>query len=118
MMLRTGRHGARGVVRGGFDEQGDAVGRVAFVQHLLVVGSVATGSALDGGLDAVLRHVDRAGVLDEAPERRVRLGSGPPALTAIVMSLATRANCFAMRFQRANIVCLRTSNIRPMTCPE
>jgi hypothetical protein len=28
--------------------------------------------------------------------------------------LAMRANCFAMRFQRANIVCLRTSNMRPM----
>ena len=41
-------------------------------------------------------------------------GSVPPALTAIVMSLAMRANCFAMRFHRANIVCLRTSKMRPM----
>src|SRR4051812_18559590 len=41
-------------------------------------------------------------------------GSGPLALTDIVMSLAMRANCFAMRFHRANIVCLRTSNMRPM----
>src|SRR3984957_14317842 len=48
--------------------------------------------------------------------RRVGLeaGSAPPDLTAMVMSLAIRANCFAMRFQRANIVCLRTSNMRPM----
>src|ERR1700728_1830067 len=48
--------------------------------------------------------------------RRVGLeaGSAPPDLTAMVMSLAMRANCFAMRFQRANIVCLRTSNMRPM----
>src|SRR5215831_6921040 len=42
-------------------------------------------------------------------------GSEPPALTAMVMSLAMRANCFAMRFQRANIVCLRTSKMRPIT---
>src|SRR5215469_16729859 len=41
-------------------------------------------------------------------------GSVPPAFTAMVMSLAMRANCFAMRFHRANIVCLRTSKMRPM----
>src|ERR1700739_4929679 len=48
--------------------------------------------------------------------RRVGLdaGSEPPAFTAMVMSLAMRANCFAMRFQRANIVALRTSKMRPM----
>src|SRR3954471_7232268 len=40
--------------------------------------------------------------------------SPPPALTAMLMSLAIRANCFAMRSQRANIVCLRTSNMRPI----
>ena len=44
-------------------------------------------------------------------------GSGPPALTAMVMSLAMRANCLAMRFQRANIVALRTSKMRPMGGP-
>ena len=32
----------------------------------------------------------------------------------IVISLLMRANCFAMRFQRANIACLRTSKILPM----
>jgi hypothetical protein len=31
------------------------------------------------------------------------------------MSLPIRANCFAMRFQRANITCFLTSKIRPMT---
>ena len=41
-------------------------------------------------------------------------GSGPPALTAIAISLATRVNCFAMRFQRANIACFLTSNMRPI----
>src|SRR5579863_6885979 len=41
-------------------------------------------------------------------------GSGPPDLTAMVMSFAMRANCFAMRFHRANIVALRTSKMRPM----
>src|SRR5256884_9810627 len=41
-------------------------------------------------------------------------GSAPPAFTAMVRSLAMRANCFAMRFQRANIVALRTSKMRPM----
>src|ERR1700748_3266404 len=47
-------------------------------------------------------------------------GSVPPALTAMVMSFAIRANCFAMRFQRANIVCFLTSNMRPMGewCPK
>src|SRR5688500_20378653 len=41
-------------------------------------------------------------------------GSGPPFLTAMVMSLPMRANCFAMRFQRANIACFLTSKMRPM----
>ena len=41
-------------------------------------------------------------------------GFGPPALTAIVMSLPMRANCFAIWSQRANIVCLRASKMRPM----
>src|SRR2546422_3888121 len=42
-------------------------------------------------------------------------GSVPPAFTAMVMSFAIRANCFAMRFHRANIVCFLTSNMRPMS---
>ena len=41
-------------------------------------------------------------------------GSGPPALTAMVISLPMRANCFAIRSHRANIVCLRVSKMRPM----
>src|SRR6185295_14573108 len=44
----------------------------------------------------------------------LELTSLPPALTAMLMSFATRANCFAMRSHRANIVCLRTSNMRPI----
>src|SRR5688572_18322639 len=44
----------------------------------------------------------------------LEFGSGPPALTAMLMSLAMRANCLAMRSQRANIVCLRTSKMRPI----
>src|ERR1700759_3993732 len=45
-------------------------------------------------------------------------GSGPPPCTAMVMSLAMRVNCFAMRFQRANIACFLTSNMRPMSTPS
>src|SRR6202161_3481863 len=41
-------------------------------------------------------------------------GSGPPECTAMAISLATRVNCFAIRFQRANIACFLTSNMRPM----
>jgi hypothetical protein len=32
----------------------------------------------------------------------------------MVMSLPMRANCFAIRSHRANIVCLRVSKMRPM----
>src|SRR4051812_17128916 len=48
--------------------------------------------------------------------RRVGLPSGlvPPDLTAMAMSLLTRVNNFAILFQRANIVALRVSKIRPM----
>src|SRR5512141_898153 len=41
-------------------------------------------------------------------------GSGPAFLTEIVMSLPIRLNCFAIRFQRANIACFLTSKMRPM----
>jgi hypothetical protein len=44
----------------------------------------------------------------------LELGSAPPALTAMLMSFEMRANCLAMRSQRANIVCLRTSKILPI----
>src|SRR5690348_3566858 len=44
-------------------------------------------------------------------------GSEPPDFTAIVMSLPMRANCFAMRFHRANIACFLTSKIRPIGDP-
>src|SRR6185436_18873823 len=41
-------------------------------------------------------------------------GLGPPFLTAIVISLPMRANSLDMRSQRANIVALRVSKMRPM----
>src|SRR5215831_14496784 len=58
---------ARRVVGGGLDKQGYTVRGVAFVEHFLVVGCVTARGALDGRLDLVLRHVDRAGVLDDPP---------------------------------------------------
>src|SRR5688572_9005799 len=39
----------------------------------------------------------------------------PPLFTAIAMSLLIRVNSFAILFQRANIVALRVSKIRPMS---
>ena len=98
----------------------DAVRRVALVEDLLVVRRVLARGALDRRLDLVLRHVDRARVLDRrAAARDWTSGSGPPALTAMVISLPIRANGFAMRSQRANIVCFLVSKMRPMRacCP-
>src|ERR1700760_3315576 len=48
--------------------------------------------------------------------RRAGLESGlpPPAFTAIAMSLLMRVNSFAILFQRANMVALRVSKMRPM----
>src|SRR5687768_1356574 len=47
--------------------------------------------------------------------RRAGFDSGfaPPDFTAIAMSFATRVNAFAIRSQRANIVALRVSKMRP-----
>src|SRR5262245_30435463 len=52
--------------------------------------------------------------------RSAGLASGlvPPVRTAIAISLPMRWNCFAMRSQRANMVCLRTSKMRPMRFPD
>src|SRR6185436_4130906 len=41
-------------------------------------------------------------------------GLGPPFLTAIVISLPMRANALDILSQRANIVALRVSKMRPM----
>src|SRR5690349_15087370 len=41
-------------------------------------------------------------------------GLGPAALTAIVISLPMRANALDILSQRANIVALRVSKMRPM----
>src|SRR5262249_36594457 len=40
-------------------------------------------------------------------------GSGPPDFTAMAISRLMRVNAFAILFQRANIVALRVSKIRP-----
>src|SRR5262245_415931 len=44
-------------------------------------------------------------------------GLGPPALTAIVISLPMRANALDILSQRANIVAFRVSKIRPIVAP-
>jgi len=74
------RDRARRVVGRGLDHHRDAVRRVALVEDLLVVGRVLARSLLDRRFDLVLRHVDRAGVLDRAAQRRVGLGVGTPGL--------------------------------------
>jgi hypothetical protein len=45
-------------------------------------------------------------------------GLGPPFFTAMVISLPMRANILDMRSQRANIVALRVSKMRPMDSPR
>src|SRR5262249_28664792 len=45
-------------------------------------------------------------------------GEGPPALTAIVISLPIFANALDILSQRANIVALRVSKMRPMGLPR
>src|SRR5512136_1438911 len=41
-------------------------------------------------------------------------GLGPPAFTAMAMSLLMRVKTFAILFHRANMVALRVSKMRPM----
>ena len=106
--------GARHVVGRGLDHHRDAVRAVAFIDHDVVVGGALAAGLGDRGRDPIFRHVDGACVLERAAQRRVAVGAGPPALTAIAMSLPIFVNCFATRSIRAKIVCLRFSNARPM----
>src|SRR6185369_13050170 len=64
-------HGARRIVGRGLDQDRHAVRRVTFVDDLLVVGDVFSGRTLDRRFDLVLRHVDRACVLYDAPKLRI-----------------------------------------------
>jgi hypothetical protein len=78
---RAGRcHRPGGVVRRGLDQQRDAVRRVRLVDRLVVIGGIAAAGALDRGLDLVLGHVDRAGVLDDAAQGRIRARIGAAGL--------------------------------------
>ena len=56
---------------------GNAVRRIAFVEDLLEIRGTLAGSAADRRLDLVLRHVDRARVLDDAAQGRVVVRVGP-----------------------------------------
>ena len=49
------------------------MGCVALVNHRFVIGGIAAARPLDGGLDLVLRHVDGACILQDAPQRRIAL---------------------------------------------
>ena len=66
MSDRAGR-----IVGGGFDQQCDAVRRIAFVKHFMVVRRIATRSAFDRRFDFVLGHVHGTRVLDHAPQGRI-----------------------------------------------
>ena len=53
-----------------------AMRRVALVQDFRVVGRILARGAADGRIRLVLRHVDGAGILQHAAQRRVRRGVG------------------------------------------
>ena len=68
--------GADVVIGGGFHEEGDTMGGIAFVEDLVVVGHFLALGTLDGGFDAVLWHVDALGVLHAAAEGGIGGGVG------------------------------------------
>src|SRR5688572_25556444 len=70
----------RRVVGGRFDDHRHAMGRVAFVDDGFVSRGILARSTLDGGLDLVLRHVQRAAVLYRAAQRRVGIDVRPTGL--------------------------------------
>ena len=76
-------YGAGRIVGSGFDDHGDAERSVAFVDHLLVVGSVFRYGAFDSPLDVLFLGMFAALAFWISTRRRVFPGSGPAALTAI-----------------------------------
>ena len=62
------------VVGSGFDQYGDAVRSVSFVDDFLVVGLFLAGGFLDGAFNVVLGHVGRFGVLDGHAKAQVVAG--------------------------------------------
>src|SRR5947208_1229885 len=117
---KLGRHGADVFVLGrerretarleGF-LQASEIGEGA-ADHELRLALLA--GALAHLVQAMVDEVELQIVLVDPRRAGCDAGSARPAFTAMVRSLAMRANCFAMRFQRANIVALRTSKMRPM----
>ena len=73
-------HRTVGVVRGGIDQERDAVGAVSFVDHLLVIGGVLLGGTLDGTLDVLLGHVLGLGVLHQDTQAGIARRIGAPGL--------------------------------------
>jgi hypothetical protein len=65
-------HGPVGVVGGGFDDEGHATGAIALVGHLFIGGAFElAGALLDGALDVVVGHVDRAGGVHRQAQARI-----------------------------------------------
>ena len=64
----------------GIDQDGDAVRCITLVKDLLEIRGVLAGGALDRRVDLVLRHVDRARVLDNSPQRRIAVRVGTAGL--------------------------------------
>ena len=83
--------------------------------------------ALTGALVAIRRGYDLLGLLAMSfisglggglIRDGLFLQDGPPALTAIVISLPMRANALDILSERANMTCLRVSKMRPMALPD
>ena len=106
-------HRTVGVVRGGLDQERDAVGAVSFVDHLLVIGGVLLGGTLDGALDILLGHVLGLGVLNQNAQAGIarRIGaSGLDGDLDLLAQLGEGAGHMAPAFQFSRFAILKGSS--------
>ena len=62
------------VIRQGFDNDGDAARRIAFIAHVVIIRRVIARRLLDGAFDIVLRHIFRARLLNGQAQPGIHRG--------------------------------------------
>jgi hypothetical protein len=73
---------------------------------------VSPGAALDGAIDVVVRHVGRAGLLQDGAQRDVAAeGSPPPARAVTTISLAILLKTLPLTASDAAFLCLMFAHL-------
>ena len=99
-------HGAGGIVGCGFDQQGDSMRGVAFVDDLLIVGRFLARGTANSRIRLVLGHVDGARILQHPAQRRIRrrIGAARVHCNSNILGNARELLCHAVPTRKHRVL--------------